>query len=55
MKGGEGMVDFYTFLVIDGLKPFKRVPKHLKAEVKNRLEELDKGSLAVEDETSKNT
>lgn len=39
-KGGNDMVDFYTYLVISELKKFKEVPKFLKESVKARIAEI---------------
>ena len=39
-KGGNDMVDFYTYLVISELKKFKEVPKFLKEPVKARIVEI---------------
>ena len=54
MKGGGDMVDFYTFLVVSGLKKFKDVLSFLKPKVKARLEELGHPELATEEEPKGN-
>lgn len=54
MKGGGDMVDFYTFLVVSGLKKFKDVLSFLKPKVKDRLEELGHPELATEEEPKGN-
>jgi len=54
MKGGGDMVDFYTFLVVSGLKKFKDVLSFLKPKVKARLEELGHPELATEEELKGN-
>lgn len=48
------MVDFYTFLVVSGLKKFKDVLSFLKPKVKTRLEELGHPELATEEEPKGN-
>ena len=48
------MAVIYATLIIEGHKTFESVPKRIKAKVKEVLEQLGEGELAVEDETPTN-
>jgi hypothetical protein len=44
----SGLAMVYAYLIIDGAKEFSEVPKRLKNQVKEVLESLGAGDLAVE-------
>ncbi len=44
----SGLAMIYAYLIIDGAKEFSEVPKRLKNQVKEVLESLGAGDLAVE-------